>query len=186
MNFFTGPLGGHRNYLTHIALSNCVDYVALKTGHQEQGDCSNPAKYKEFRHFLNAVESLNNILDYYFYEYEETIPEPSLREFKEDVHFAHPELKELSELANAYKHCVRENKGRKQTNLPWARDLQFNFLSIHVNVSQLPEIKVAAEYNFEGPTCEHSQVFDRACKFWFSYHNDPTATLSHAREVTKR
>ncbi len=113
MNFFTGPLGGHRNYLTHIALSNCVDYMALKKGHQERGDCSNPAKKKEFRYFLNAIESLNNILDYYFYENENAVLEPSLQKFKEALHSAHPELKELSELANAYKHCVRESKGQK-------------------------------------------------------------------------
>ena len=166
MNLFAGPLGGHRNYLTHIALDNCLDYLRLKKDHLERGDCSNPAKYKAFRYFLNAVESLNNILDYYFYENEKTVPEPSLQTFKEAQYSAHPELKELLDLANAYKHCVRERNGQKRTNLPWASDLQVTVLNIHVNVSELPEVRVAAEYNFEGPTSEHLEIFERALNFW--------------------
>jgi hypothetical protein len=177
MNFFAGPLDGHRNYLTHIALPNCIDYMALKKDHQERGESSTAAQYKEFRYFLNAVESLNNILDYYFYENEKSISEASLQEFKKVLESAHPELKEASELANAYKHCVRERNGRKQTNLPWARDLQKNVLEIQVNVSQLPEVKVDAEYNFEGPIARHLQVFDGALKFWFTYHNSPRRNL---------
>ena len=177
MNIFAGPLGGHRSYLTHIALDNCVDYLRLTKDRQERGDCSNPAKYKEFRYFLNAVESLNNVLDYYFYENEKIVPEPTLQNFKEARYSAHPELKELSELANAYKHCVRERNGQKQAHLPWARDLQVNVLNIYVNVSQLPEVKVAAEYNFEGPPSAHLEIFHRAFEFWLSYHNNPATTL---------
>src|SRR6267142_717420 len=121
LEFFRGPLGSHRNYLTYIALPNSVDYMGLVKGHEETGNVSTSAKYTELRYFLNAVESLNNILEYYFYENEPTISEPTVQDFKQSVYSTHPELRDLSNLANAYKHCVRESNGRKRTNVPWAK-----------------------------------------------------------------
>ena len=113
VEFFKGPLGSHRNYLTHIALPNSLDYLASVKAHEETGDASTSAKYKELRYFLNAVESLNNILEYYFYENETVISEQTVQDFKQSVYSTHPELRDLSNLANAYKHCVRESNGAK-------------------------------------------------------------------------
>jgi hypothetical protein len=59
--FFRGPLGSHRNYITHIALENCDEDFRCKAGHEENGEVQNPGKYAELRLFLNAIESLNNI-----------------------------------------------------------------------------------------------------------------------------
>jgi hypothetical protein len=184
LDFFKGPLGSHRNYLTHIALPNSVDYMALAKGHEETQNASTSAKYKELRYFLNAVESLNNILEYYFYENETTISEPTVQDFKQSVYSAHPELQDLAKLANAYKHCVRERNGRKRTNVPWAKNLQIPDVRVYIDLSQRPKVKVDADYMFQGPTSQHLEVFHKAVKFWFSYHNDPRATLSQVAKAT--
>jgi len=184
LEFFKGPLGSHRNYLTHIALPNSVDYMALAKGHEEAQDASTSSKYKELRYFLNAVESLNNILEYYFYENETIIQEPTVQGFKQSVYITHPELRDLSNLANAYKHCVRESNGSKRTNVPWAKDLQIPEVRVYIDLSQRPKVKVDAGYLFQGPTPQHLEVFHKALKFWFSYHNDPHATLSQVAEAT--
>lgn len=184
LEFFRGPLGSHRNYLTHIALSNSVDYMALVKGHEETSDVSTSAKYTELRYFLNAVESLNNILDYYFYENEAIISELTVEAFKRSVHDAHPELQDLADLANAYKHCVRKRNGRKRTNVPWARDWQIPEVRIGIDQSERPNVKIKADYRFQGPTSQHVEVFNKAFKFWFSYDNDPGATLSQAAKAT--
>jgi hypothetical protein len=177
MQFFCGPLGDHRNYLNHIALSNCVDYFALRKHHQERSDSSTSAKYKELRYFLNAVESLNNVLDYFFYEYEGEIGHSKIRDFIKAAHSKYPELKEVSDLANAYKHCVREFvSGQKRSDLPWAKHLQRTDVLVHVKISRNKDVKVAAEYNFQGPLNEHRESLDRAFKFWFDYNNDSAST----------
>lgn len=179
MEFFKGPLGSHRNYLTYIALDNCTDYFNLRKGYGERNDTSTSAKYKEFRYFLNAVESLNSVLEYFFYENEGEIRHARLERFKEAVHNKHSELRDISHLANAYKHCVRQRPrgGEKQANLPWAKDLQHTRVFVNVNVSHAPGIAVTARYDFEGPTHEHEEILNRAFEVWLSYLNDPASTM---------
>jgi hypothetical protein len=182
--FFKGPLGSHRNYLTHIALPNCIDYLGLVKGHEETGNASTPAKYTELRFFLNAVDSLNNILEYYFYENEASIAEPSVQAFKQSIHSSHPELRDLADIANAYKHCVRQRGSQKQTNVPWAKDLQMPEVRVYIDLSERPKVNVDAGYIFQAPTANHLEMFHKALKFWFSYHNDPRAKLVQLANAT--
>jgi hypothetical protein len=179
MESFVGPLGTHRNYLTHIALPNCFAYLQLVQGNQEEGNVSISAKYAELRHFLNAIESLNNVLEYYFYENETQLSQP-LQDFKKSMFITHPELGALADLANAYKHCVRERKGIKRTDVPSAKDMQLPKLRIAIDLSQRPKVKVDVDYHFEAPTPEHREVFDKALKFWFEYHNDRVTLVPSA------
>jgi hypothetical protein len=64
----TGPLDNHRNYLVHVALSNAVEYFDLVRAYQEQPRISSSEKYEEVRHFLNAIESMNNVPEYLYWE----------------------------------------------------------------------------------------------------------------------
>ena len=169
---FRGPLGSHRNYLVHVALPNCTDYLWLKKGNQEQGRSGTCDKYKEFRYFLNAVESFNNILDYFYFEHEDRIKRGSVREFRKAIHDKYPELGELAELANAYKHCVRERNGKKNEALPWARDLQRPTLDIQIKLGA-SQPSVAVNYDFPWPIEEHEAKLYKAFDFWLGYHNNP-------------
>jgi hypothetical protein len=92
MNFFNGPLGGHRNYLTHIALPNSSEFLSLQQRHEESSDSSTRAKYEELRLFLNTIESLNNTLEYAFYELDPTGDRSALETFKENTWRKYPEL----------------------------------------------------------------------------------------------
>jgi hypothetical protein len=100
-----------------------------------------------------------------------------LQEFKHEVCSTHPELRDLSDLANAYNR-VRERNGQKQAHLPWAKDLQKPQLRIEIDLRQRSNVKVDADYKFEGPTSQHLQVFHKPLGFWMTCHNDPSVTLS--------
>ncbi len=174
MNAFKGPLGSHRNYLSHVALENFKDYETLKRNHESQGRVGTADKYKEFRFFLNAIESFNNILDYAYFEHEDRIKQQhgNVTTFRKAVNTKYPELEKLSHLANAYKHCVRTKKdGKKNTARPWARDLQTPQLVIDMTRSK-PKPVVEIQYNFPWPLAEHEEILNKAFRFWFEYHNN--------------
>jgi hypothetical protein len=178
---FKGPLGSHRNYIVHVALANGVDYISLKKRHQEDGRSATPDRYKELRYFLNAVESFNNIADYLYFEHEDRIAHGSVGKFRTALHAKYPELGDLAELANAYKHCVRgkedkkTNKTKKNNRLLWARDLQRPALNIRITPGETkPSVEV--DYEFPWPIEEHEAKLNKAFEFWLGYHNDDPKT----------
>jgi len=165
-----GPLGSYRNFISHIALENFQDYWNLKWNNLEEGNASNPVKYKEFRYFLNAAESLNNILDYFYFEYESSITHKNVESFRSAVHKKFPELEEISNIANAYKHRVRVQKGLKNPKLPWAKDLQRP--KVYTTIS-FDTFEVITEYIFHWPIPEQEAALKKAFQFWSEYHNEP-------------
>lgn len=175
MEAFYGPLGSHRNYIAHIALPNCVDYFQIQQRNIEQENTGTSYKYEEMRYFLNAIESLNNILDYYFYENEQDLKSYNLNRYKESIMNKHPMLRKVADLANAYKHCVRENRSKKNTDLPWAKDLQNPAIFIDIDLSNPSEIKspkdikVDIRYEFEWPIGSQESILIESFKFWISY-----------------
>jgi len=142
--YFRGPLGSHRNYISHIALPNCVEYFMCKSQHQEQGQTETPAKYAEIRLFLNAIESLNNVPEYLFYEHGEPANSKGLPKFLQAMRTKFPILAQVADLANAYKHCGRRHDGGTQ-----ARDLQRTDLTVQISVGL--GVVSSAEYAFTGP-----------------------------------
>ncbi len=161
-------MGSHGNYITHIAFPNHFDYLSCKKRNEEQGRSSTSIKYGELRLFLNAVESLNNILDYLHSEHKDRIKK-GLREFKKAIKSKFPVLGELSDLANAYKHCGRFDDGQS-----WKRasDLQKAHLNVQINVTE-PTLS-CADYQFWGPLLEHDKTLNEVFRFWQNYHNNPT------------
>lgn len=166
-----GPLGSSQNYISYIALSNCSDYFELKMKHEEENRSSTSDKYKEVRYYLNAVESLNNIIDYFYFENESLISHGNINAFRTAVHNKYPVLEKVANIANAYKHCVREQRGNKNADLPWAKDLQNPEIVIDINV---PNMNVDVSFNFVWPIQEQEEAIESAWKFWVGYHNAPT------------
>lgn len=169
MEIFKGPLGSHKNYINFIALENFKEYDNLSRHNREINNNKTPNKYVELRHFLNAAESMNNILDYLFYEHEEEISFKNLRGYKQAVLGKYPELKKLADLANAYKHCKRENQDGKNEELPWAKDLQRPELDVKVSITSEDGVDSAVKYNFQWPIAEHEDTLRAAFVFWVSY-----------------
>jgi hypothetical protein len=169
---FRGPLGSHRNYISYVALPNCVEYFSCKKLNEEQGRSSTPVKYGEFRLFLNAVESLNNILDYLHSEHKNRARKKEVGSFRKAVNAKFPALGELSDLANAYKHCGRYDDGK---NWKRATDLQktHTHVKVHISLSNPSASRADAYYEFSGPLPEHDTVLNDAFKFWLDYHNHP-------------
>ena len=174
MTSFYGPLGGHRNYLTHIALPNCFDYLSLAKQHEEERGGSIQAKYKQLRYFLNAVASLNNTLEDADCELNQGGSASGFEKFQKIVFEKHPELLALTDLANAYKHCIR--RGKRSVNAPFAKGLQRPESQIAVNISHDRKVQVSADYGFDGPLPEHLKTFHNALQFWFKYHNNSGST----------
>jgi hypothetical protein len=163
-----GPLGSHTGYIKHIAIQNVMAHHLAKKKHKEDGNTSDQAKYEELRLFLNAIESLNNILDYFYFEHEEQLNtrHPTVTSFRSAAHCKFAVLKNLAELANAYKHCVRTSGAKKNTKLPQASDLQRVALNVSIDLSNQGSSKVGVEYIFHGPIPEHEQVLSDAVGFW--------------------
>lgn len=169
METFSGPLGSHRNYIHQVAIENYHDYKMLCGLNHENGKGKTPDKYKEFRYFLNTIESFNNILEYLYFEHEDEIRQSNLRNYKKAVWDKYPELEELANLANAYKHSVRESRGNKNPALPWAKDLQKPQLYIDAEVSYETGVQVSVDYQFPWPIEEHQQVLEKTLAFWMAY-----------------
>jgi hypothetical protein len=173
--YFRGPLGGHRQYLVHIALENYADYLRYpKRIDENQGRAPvGVAQYTEFRLFLTAVESMNNILDYLYYEHvNQPAPGNPLHKFRKRVYRKYPHLGTLNEMANAYKHCVQHKAHERP-----AHDLQRTHVSVSIDLSR-PERLPQAEYHFSGPLPDDHATADAVFKFWLNYHQtnytDPT------------
>jgi hypothetical protein len=168
--FFSGPLGSHRNYLRHIAFQNHLEYLRCEKAMQEQGDSTNPAKYNKLRLFLNSVESLNNILDYLYFEHEGRIGRNQAA-FRKSAGLKVPILDALSIVANSYKHCVRYEDGKY---LKRASELQRTHVSVdlQINMSDPSSARADAAYTFSGPLREHESILKGAFEFWLDYYNN--------------
>ncbi|MFZ8198956.1 hypothetical protein [Alteromonas portus] len=169
MDWIKGPLGSHKNYIQLIVLENFYDYKELSGLNCEQGRKKSPDKCKEFRYFLNAVESMNNVLDYLYYEHESEIQHESIIEFKRAVWDRYPALERLAEIANAYKHCVREGWKGKNKNLLWAKDLQKPHLHIDTELCLNKGVSTALTYDFKWPIDELERVLNEGVQFWLEY-----------------
>lgn len=155
-----------------------MDYNYAKNEHLENGYSSTSTKYKEFRLFLNAVESFNNIVDYFYFENESELAGrySKVEQFKEAVHKECSELKELANIANAYKHCVRSHRGVKKNNLPWAKDIQRPSLNISVTIDDTTIQKIDVEYIFNWPIPEDEEKLRKAYDFWIT--SDSSALIN--------
>lgn len=167
-----GPLADHRKYIAHIAIPNYMDFLAVKNEPTEKPK-TNLQKYKELRHFLNAAESFNNILDYFFFEHQESISHKRVNIFRNAAHTKFPELGKVADIANAYKHCVRvtnsnknEGRGEKNESLPWAKDLQKADIILHLKSE-------AIELAFQAPITEQEEALEKVYLFWIKYHDSP-------------
>jgi len=158
-----GPLGSHKGYITHIALANYVQYLKFKQAVAEQERSGTSIQYEEFRLFLNAVESLNNIPEYLYWEHAKQPTENKGRIYLGSLRDKFPVLRDLADLANAYKHCDRSEKNKRS-----ARDLQRVHIEISILVSQ-PHLSRSV-FNFSGPLLEDHARGDAAFKFWLDYH----------------
>ena len=166
-----GPLGSSSGYLNHIATKNCCAYLSAKKKHAEEANYTESAKYEELRLFLNAIESLNNVLDYFYFEHKDQLisRHSTVQSLRSAVHKQFAALQKLADLANAYKHCVRTSGKKKQTVLPNAKDLQRTLLKVVINCSDQSSPKVEVDYSFIWPIPENEKVLEDAMDFWGSY-----------------
>jgi len=170
--------------MAHIVLPNCIEYFQVQKRNAELNNLNTASKYEELRYFLNAVESMNNILDYYYYENEESLSVDGLFTYRNKATNKYPVLSRVAELANAYKHCVREHKGKKDKKKLWAKDLQRPSLVVNIdlpsiaNATKKEDVKVDASFIFEWPIPEHEKTFTEAFEFWHAYGEPNGSDLS--------
>jgi len=172
---FTGPLETPRNYIEHIALPNCMDYFNLLKSNREQGRHGTPDKFKEFRYFINAAESVNNIIEYiYFHTYEDNNNPPTFNQYKREFLDGNDRLKQLSDIVNAYKHCLRgfydrrNGRFRINENAIHARDLAENEIHFRMG-SNVGKPLVEVQYSFNG--IDNEEILCHAFRYWTDYLN---------------
>lgn len=158
-----GPFGSHLNYITHIALENYQDYFEYTNRQKELGKKQENRKYQGFRLFLNAIESMNNISDYFYYEFKEVCNWTDKGNIIGKIRNNHPILKDIAHIANAYKHCRTKNKPNIH-----ASDLQKPMLNMSVNLTTL-DVNVKQGFT----SIEDEKLLGEAFAFWVKYLNYP-------------
>ncbi len=108
-----GCFSNHVEYIGYIVLPNGRDFNQYYT--RDRITDTIEFDMEVFRYFVNAIESMNNVIDYiYFDNYDELFEHVSLDEFRRRILKEYPSMSKLSDLANAYKHSVRaKTKGRR-------------------------------------------------------------------------
>lgn len=167
MDAFRGLLGSHTNYLAHVALDNCVDYFGLVEAQKEECRDETPDRYKRLRYFLNAIESLNNIPEYFFHEYkgQQQWNDSQLNNILGQIRSKHAILRDIEQIANAYKHCIR----RKSDDLH-AGDMQSPLLELSIGSNG-----VKVKYSCE--SIEDEEIMGEAFRFWHAYHQKPEKSV---------
>ena len=161
MSLLNGPLDCHQNYLNYIALENCFDYFGLVESQRKEKNLDLAANYHRLRLLLNAMESMNTILDYFFHEQKELQGwNDNQRDLiLERIKRKHPALYHLDLQLSTYKRM----KHSDMTSLV-ATDLKKTVVSIH-------SIKQKIELDFNSTEDEH--IISEAFDFWFEYNKDP-------------
>lgn len=171
---FKGALGSHLNYLTHIALDNCKDYLWLVKAHKEDGRNQTRDKFKRLRFFLNAIESLNNVPEYFFHEHKDNEGWSSdlERTILGDIRSSNKILRDIEQIANATKHYVRRNSKHIQ-----AQDLQAAEIKVSIDPNNLD-----VQFNFD--SIEDERIITEAFKFWVDYLNNPDKGILIKKQYT--
>ena len=186
---FSGPLSNFEHYRTYIALENYIDFYFNRQKLKAKERPTTKDRYRDLRLFLNAAESFNNILDYYFYYFEESFkPEIGVGEFRKRATQKHPILGLVADIANAYKHCVREDRrGEKQFDKLWAKNLQKGELSLLLNIanSNTPGVESPAENEFFGPPSKLCEVMAEAYDFWLTFDRSKTELIDGYLPATR-
>jgi len=139
-------LSSSNKYICWVALGNCFDYFVEVNliGKNKQPIIRKGNELKVFRLFLNAVESLNNIVDYlYFDKFHNQFK--SFERYKKELLNKHSILYKINEIANAYKHCKR---GKDRNGL----------FCVDINRLHAKDIRL------------DNQILIKAFKFWAEYH----------------
>jgi hypothetical protein len=142
----------------------------------ESEPSSTPDKYKAVRYFLNAVESMNNVPEYLYWERSPDGTSDALKDFLRMVRSTEPCLGRIAEIANAYKHCVRTN-GRRSGSALTARDLATGVVSGSVSVKE-GQLSVQIEHRFDGIKPEHHTALEEGWRFWIDYLNRQSEILN--------
>lgn len=157
---FKTPLGSHKNYIEHIVLRNCQDYVVTAGIINDNLTPLGENKREEFRHYFNAIVSMEQILDYLYFETKDNCKiKIGQRNFKKNILNQHPILKEISETANAFKHCITKNPDKKN-----ARDTVKNEIKANISLSKGLQ-DITQDFNYD------SQILIDGFKFWLEYIN---------------
>ena len=159
------PLSSHKRFIAHIVLDNFIDYFHFIDS------CNKPLNqiesYKQLRLFINAIESANNIPEYFFHDVKDKYnwKKEDLRNVLGGIRKKHKILRDIEQISNAYKHCVRNNKSDLQ-----ADDLESSSMFIHI-----VDGNMKIQYKYESIACE--DIINKAFKFWYEYHNNSDETI---------
>lgn len=158
-----GPLSNHENYLIHIALANFCEYNSLVQYQEEKGLNKTPAQYKRLRYFLNTIESLNNVLEYFFHDVKEAQgwKDKELNNILGKIRNKHKILRDIEQIANGYKHCIRRDN----------KNLQASDMHSSTVIISLDENGIRVDLGFDSIVDDN--LMRDAWKFWLGYRQDP-------------
>lgn len=162
---FKTSLGSHKNYIEHIVLRNCQDYMVTAGIINDNLTPLGENKREEFRHYFNAIVSMEHILDYMYYELkDECYPAIRFDQFKTNIQKEHNILEQISDTANALKHCIRAYRGEIQKDKKHAKDIVTSEVRVNISLSNGLQ-DITQDFNYD------SQLLIDGFKFWWEYIN---------------
>lgn len=168
------PFSDHFQYIQHIVLPNLAEFL--------QAYKRDPKNIRSnSRLFVNAAISMNHIPDYMFWEWEEEFKEIGvgnerklMKKLKKLEAFSF--MEQISDVANAAKHCVRRDQGKRNNKKLAAKDLATNKMSMEIelfsdkNKDYVKSIDVSSKIYSESYYEENYEIIETAWRFWVKYH----------------
>jgi hypothetical protein len=174
----TGPLNNHKRYIELIALQNATEYYDLVKADQERPSLALADRYKELRYLLNAIESINNIPEYLYFDTHPAHANPTPDEFRARLLRENECLSRIADVANAYKHCVRgktrDGAFRKSEEKQHAAELARHGVRIEIKEVAGTVQVTTQEETFEVDR-DAVEALEAAFRFWVAYVNGEVA-----------
>lgn len=155
----------HRDYLHYIVLPNCRDFNNFYEN--KIGIRKHEWSVEVYRHFVNAMESMNNVIDYLFFDNFDDVSNMGIDEFRKRFFMKHHFMLDVANIANAYKHSRRARYDKKK-HITVIYDDKMKASDISCSKLVISDSKISLHFEFDQ---RYYNSFLVAFEFWLSYQS---------------
>lgn len=155
----------HRDYLHYIVLPNCRDFNNFYEN--KIGIGKHEWSVEVYRHFVNAMESMNNVIDYLFFDNFDDVSNMGIDEFRKRFFMKHHFMLDVANIANAYKHSRRARYDKKKY-ITVIYDDKMKASDISCSKLVISDSKISLNFEFDQ---RYYNSFLVAFDFWLSYQS---------------
>ncbi len=155
----------HRDYLHYMVLPNCRDFNNYYEN--KIGIGKHEWSVEVYRHFVNAMESMNNVIDYLFFDNFDDVSNMGIDDFRKRFSMKHQFMLDVADIANAYKHSQRARYDKKKSITVINND-KMKARDISCSKLVMTDSKIILNFEFNQ---RYYNSFLMAFEFWLSYQS---------------